>query len=86
MEAPPFLPWIVTTVFIVCGLVYLLAPRSVMRLNASLFRAAGQVKNEQRALAESHVLQGRVGGGVMLFFGLFLLFYLIVQPLFGLTT
>lgn len=32
-------------------------------------------------MAESQVLQWRIGGGVLLFLGLFSVFYLIVQPM-----
>lgn len=32
-------------------------------------------------MAESQVIQWRIGGGVLLFFGLFAVFYLIVQPM-----
>lgn len=81
VEAPPFLTWLVTGTFIIVGIVALFAPRSLMRSNAALYRAVGQVKNEQRAKAESQVLQWRIGGGVFLCVGLFMVFYLIVQPL-----
>ncbi len=81
MMAPPFLPWLVTMLFITFGLVALIAPRSVTRFNASLFEAFGQHKNEQRALAPSQVLQARVGGGIALGIGLFMVFYLVAQPL-----
>jgi hypothetical protein len=65
----------------VVGIAGLFAPRPLMRFNAALFRAAGQVKNERRAMAESQVLQWRIGGGVLLFFGLFSVFSLTVQPM-----
>ncbi|MFM2353975.1 MAG: hypothetical protein RLZZ608_1381 [Actinomycetota bacterium] len=81
MMAPPLLPWLVTVLFITLGLVSLIAPRSVTRFNASLFRAVGQHENEQRALAPSQVLQARIGGGIALGIGLFMVFYLVVQPL-----
>ncbi len=32
-------------------------------------------------MAESQVIQWRIGGGVLLFFGQFAVFYLIVQPM-----
>ncbi|MFN4001192.1 hypothetical protein [Microcella sp.] len=81
MVAPPFLVWLVTIFFIAFGLVSLISPRSVTEFNASLFRALGQHKNEQRALAPSQVLQVRIGGGIALGIGLFMVFYLTVQPL-----
>lgn len=81
LVAPPYLVWLVTIVFIALGLVSLISPRSVTRFNASLFRAFGQHKNEERALAPSQVLQARIGGGIALGIGLFMVFSLTVQPL-----
>jgi len=81
MVAPPYLVWLVTILFIAFGLVSLISPRSATGLNASLFRAFGQHKNEQRALAQSQVLQVQILGGIALGIGLFMVFYLTVQPL-----
>ena len=81
MESAPIIHWFVTGTLAFVGIVGLFAPRSLMRFNAALYRAAGQAKNERRAMAESQVIQWRIGGGVLLFFGLFAVFYLIVQPM-----
>lgn len=79
--APPFLVWPVTILFVAFVLVSLISPRSVTGFNASLFRACGQHKNERRALAPSQVLQARIGGGIAVGIGLFMVFSLVVQPL-----